>query len=161
MSFHRKKPGEPVTAEAARQKALRLLGRREHSGRQLATKLAASGVERADASELVESLASDGWQSDARYGAAQARSRVAQGYGPLRIRAELGVAGLKRDEVEAVMAALDADWPSLCAEAQARKCGALPENAAERARQWRQLAQRGFEAADIAAALRGGDEDAV
>src|SRR3546814_6475727 len=84
------------------QRALGLLVRREHSRKELANKLAARGVAREDAEAAVERMAAEGWQDDARFATSLARMRAGSGYGPIRIRAELGTHGL--DEVVIVQA---------------------------------------------------------
>src|SRR3546814_3894845 len=65
-------------------------------------KLAARGVAREDAEAAVELMAAEGWQDDARFAKSLARMRAGSGYGPIRIRAELGTHGL--DEVVIVQA---------------------------------------------------------
>src|SRR3546814_15324889 len=47
-------------------------------------------------------MAAEGWQDDARFATSLARMRAGSGYGPIRIRAELGTHGL--DEVVIVQA---------------------------------------------------------
>lgn len=155
MSFGRKnKSDEPLSAEAARQKAMRLLARREHSARQLSQKLRAGGVEAPDASALLEDLQEQGWQSDTRFALAMARTRVAQGYGPLRIRAELAMAGVDAHAIAELLAELDVDFQQLCIDTYRRKHSTPAASAAERAKHWRSLAQRGFDGSQIQAALK-------
>lgn len=151
----RSKDKEPLSPEAARLKAMRLLGRREHSARQLSRKLKAKGVESAVADEVIGSLADSGWQSDPRYAEALIRSRIAQGHGPLRIRAELSVAGLDESLIREALDAADCDWTALAVETQARKFGSLPTSLADQQKQYRGLAQRGFTGEQIRAALKG------
>src|SRR3546814_10343016 len=59
-------------------------------------------VAREDAEAAVERMAAEGWQDDARFATSLARMRAGSGYGPIRIRAELGTHGL--DEVVIVQA---------------------------------------------------------
>src|SRR3546814_12847456 len=47
-------------------------------------------------------MAAEGWQDDARFATSLARMRAGSGYGPIRLRAELGPHGL--DEVVIVQA---------------------------------------------------------
>src|SRR3546814_3651096 len=70
--------------------------------RSLGNKLAARGGAREDAEAAVERMAAEGWQDDARFATSLARMRAGSGYGPIRIRAELGTHGL--DEVVIVQA---------------------------------------------------------
>ena len=83
------------------QRALGLLVRREHSRKELERKLAARGVDRADAVAAVERMAAAGWQDDGRFAASLARSRAVAGHGPLRIRAELSTHGLDAEAIAA------------------------------------------------------------
>jgi SOS response regulatory protein OraA/RecX len=104
----RKKSKEP-TAQGGRDTALRLLSRREHAAAELKYKLVRRGHDEATAADIVGQLAGAGWQSDTRYAEMLVRNRIEQGYGPLRIRAELEAAGVPDAEVRA---ALDATRPS-------------------------------------------------
>lgn len=155
----RKRTDEPLSPEAARLKAMRLLGRREHSARELSGKLRQGGVEADLTSELVESLAEEGWQSDPRFAASRIQNRVAQGYGPIRIAAELRVAGLPDAMIREAMDAAEVDWTALCVETYQRRFRQPPADRAERQRRYNHLAARGFGGEHIRAALQGGDED--
>jgi regulatory protein len=137
-----------------RGRALRLLARREHSARELRYKLEQRGVEPETAANVVDELGRSGWQSDARYVESFVRNRVAQGYGPLRIEAELAAAGVARDLVRGSLDAVAVDWKQLAVDVRERKFGAAPAAAAEWQKQYRHLAGRGFDSAQIRAALR-------
>lgn len=150
-----RKPDEPVTPEAARAKALRLLGRREHSARELATKLRVRGVDASEARELVDGLSADGWQDDRRYAEVLLNSRIARGYGPLHIRAELSAKGVAASTIEAALDEFSPDWQALARELWERKFGAAPETRDEALKQHRYLSSRGFEYAQIKPLLRG------
>lgn len=156
--MRRRKPDEPLSPEAARAKALRLLGRREHSARQLSHKLKAGGAESETADSVIASLAESGWQSDPRYAETLVRSRIGQGYGPLRIRAELAMAGLPDHLIREALDAADCDWTQLAIETQARRFGAPPATIDEKQKQWRTLAQRGFGSEHIRAAIQGAED---
>lgn len=149
------KPVDPKDPAAVRTRALRLLARREHGAKELEYKLAQRGVDRDRAAEVVGELAQVGWQSDERYVRSLVRSRVAQGFGPLRIESELEGAGVADALVRESLAAAAADWKALAAEVHARKFGHAPKNGAEWQKQYRHLAGRGFEPEQIYAALKG------
>jgi regulatory protein len=83
------------------------------------------------------------------------RSRVAQGYGRLYIQAELRVAGVPDADVTAAVEAVDCDWTQIAADLHARKFGAVPTNMAERNKQYRYLAGRGFTSDQIRVAMKG------
>jgi regulatory protein len=144
-----KKPLDPKT------QALKLLARREHGARELTRKLKARGVADGDATAAVAHAATEGWQSDARYAGMLVRTRVAGGYGPVRIEAELEVAGVPADQVRAALDEAAVDWRALAIEVHAKKFGRPPKSSAERAKQYRYLQGRGFDAGQISAALKG------
>jgi regulatory protein len=148
-------PKEPADPKA---RAVRLLARREHSARELKRKLAQRGVSAADAASAIEELNKAGWQSDERYAEMLVRSRVSQGYGPVRIEAELEVAGVSAEGIRAALDAAGIDWREHAREAHAKKFGAPPKSSAERARQYRYLAGRGFDSSQIGAVLKGDAE---
>lgn len=144
-----KKPPDPKT------QALKLLARREHSARELKRKLAARGITDEDAAAAVEHAVAENWQSDARYAEMLVRTRVAGGYGPVRIEAELEVAGVPSDRIRAALGEAAVDWHELAVAVHAKKFGRAPKSSAERAKQYRYLQGRGFDASQISAALKG------
>lgn len=143
-----KKPLDPKT------QALKLLARREHSARELKRKLAARGVSDDDAAAAVEHAMAENWQSDARYAGMLVRTRIAGGYGPVRIEAELEVAGVPSEQIRAALEEAAVDWRELAVEVHAKKFGHAPRSSAERAKQYRYLQGRGFDAGQISAALK-------
>lgn len=145
-----KKPPDPKT------QALKLLARREHSARELKRKLSARGISDEDAASAVAHATAEGWQSNPRYAGMLVRTRVAAGYGPARIEAELAVAGLPGDEIRAALEGAEVDWRALAVEVHAKKFGRPPKSSAERAKQYRYLQGRGFDSSQISAALKTG-----
>jgi regulatory protein len=108
---------------SAYQRALGLLVRREHSRKELGRKLAEKGVEREEADLALEKLNRQDFQNDARFAAALARSRASAGYGPSRIRAELGTHALGRDDIADALEACDRDWDASARDIVARRYG--------------------------------------
>ena len=153
-----KKPPEP---SSARDSALRALGRREHSAEQLRRKLESRGYDESTAAEAVGELSERGWQSDSRFAEMLIRSRVSQGYGRMYIEGNLRVAGVPDAEAAAVLEAADCDWTQAAIDLHARKFGAAPETMADRNKQYRYLASRGFTSDQIRKAMKGAvpDED--
>ena len=142
------------------QRALGLLTRREHSRKELTRKLTDRGVERAEAAAAIEKLCDAGWQDDARFAQSLVRSRANAGYGPIRIRAELGTHGLDREAVAAAMESFDGDWATNARDLIRRRFG--QGIATDRARQRKaaaMLVRRGFAADHIRTALRCDPED--
>jgi regulatory protein len=141
---------DPEHAFAA---GLRLLARREHSTLELTRKLDQRGFTAAAIEPALERLREDGYLSDARFAGALARHRAAQGYGDLRIRAELAQHGLEQALADGALEELGGDWAEQ-ALAQARRHFLKPPETAEaRARVLRYLIQRGFAPGVARAAL--------
>jgi regulatory protein len=86
--------------------ALRILKYRFNSERELRRKLRSKKLEDAEIDEALLRLRAEGWLDDARFAAAMVRTRMAKKVGPLRIRRELGAAGVDREVIDG---ALDAN----------------------------------------------------
>lgn len=155
----RRRPASDDPA-AARERALRLLARREHSSRELQDKLRQRGFDDTPTREAIDALREAGWQSDARYAESLLRSRVAQGYGPLRIAAELEAAGVANGQIREALGTAEVDWQACAIRAWARHFRVAPQSAMEWQKQYRYLAGRGFTAAQIRASLQGEAPDA-
>ncbi len=132
---------DPDAAYAA---ALRLLARREHSALELRRKLDQRGFAAALITPALERLQGEGYLSDERFAASLARHRADQGYGELRIRAELAQHGVDGSAVERALAELDADWVERALRQARRHFPEPPETGADIARILRHLTQRGF-----------------
>lgn len=154
-------PGEPRKRRrpepSPAQRALGLLVRREHSRKELASKLAARGVSREDAREAVARMTAEGWQDDARFAESLARMRAMGGHGPVRIRAELETHGLDSDVIaQAFQALADAgedDWLEHARQWVSRRYGAgCADDPALRRKAVDFLIRRGFDAATAHAA---------
>ena len=124
---------------------MRLLASREHSRKELERKLLSKSHAAAEVEQVLDQLAAQGLQSDARYAEAYIHSRIQRGYGPLRIRAELKERGVSG----ALMADYLCDdpdlWRDLLQTAHDRKYGSSrTTDRKEQARRARFLAYRGF-----------------
>jgi regulatory protein len=130
------------------------LARREHSGEELRRKLVDSGFGREVAADAIERLRAEGLQNDRRFVDAFIRTRINQGNGILRIRADLGQRGISEELLETSLDELDEDWCTLADHVRQRKFGAvIPEDFKTKARQMRFLQSRGFEPGQIRAAM--------
>ncbi len=139
---------------ACRRTALELLARREHSRRELTRKLAARGFPDEILGAALDELERSGALTDARFTDSFVRSRIAKGKGPQRIRAELAQRGVADAEAEHGLRTADVDWLAAIRAVRAKRFGPqLPRDYAERARQARFLQYRGFDSAQIRAAL--------
>ena len=127
-----------------------LLARREHSEQELRLKLAARGYLSEPVEKVLADLRSAGLQDDARYAEAYVRSRVAKGYGPLRITRELSERGLAEELVQQVVSAMGLDWEAHISAAREKKFGPqAPMDFKQQARQSRFLQYRGFTSEQI------------
>jgi regulatory protein len=136
-------------------KALGLLARREHSARELKTKLALRGHAAPEAGAAIDRLKAQTYQDDDRFGASLARKRAAQGYGPRRIQAELKSHGLGDAAIRAAIAAVEIDWHTSAAAQLRRHAGNAPaSDHAERSKRAQFLLRRGFDAATVRAVTR-------
>lgn len=140
-------------------RALGLLARREHSRRELARKLGQAGVEPERLDQTLDRLHAQGLQSDQRFAEMLVRSRIAQGYGPRRIRAELGQHGLDAAAAGQAIDAARPDWRALLADLCRRRFRGACDSPRERDRRQRHLLQRGFDLDDVRAVTRMDGED--
>ena len=155
-----RKRGDKASPADAYDRGLGLLGRREHSARELKAKLSRKGHDKAEITSALGKLRDKSYQSDDRFGITIARTRVAQGYGPARIRAELRSHGLSDTAIIAAIAAADADWPLLAAAQLKRRFGArAAPDREERGRRAQFLLRRGFDPATVRAVTRAEVDD--
>lgn len=135
-----------------RERAIGLLARREHSARELVTKLLRAGAEAAAARAVVGALAADGLQSDERFAESFVRSRLARGQGPLLIARALREHAIDEALVRRHFRGID--WFAV-AEAVATRRYRAPaaDDRREQARRRRFLAGRGFDHEQVEHAL--------
>ena len=140
---------------SAFERGLALLARREHSARELKSKLARRGLEREEADAALEKLQAKDFQSDARFGEMLVRSRIEAGYGPRWIVAELRTHGIGDEAARALLEAAQPDWAELVRRQLRRRYGArAPKDFAERAKRAAFLLRRGFPAATVQSITR-------
>ncbi len=136
-----------------------LLARREHGWVELTRKLRKRGAPEALIEAALQRLAEEGLLSEARYLESFVAYRARAGYGPQRIREELGQRGLARGDIDQALRDSGIDWFEQLRETWQRKYGGqLPGDVRERAQQERFLAYRGYSLEMIGRLLRGGDE---
>ena len=140
----------------AEEAALRLLARREHSRAELAAKLARRGIAASDIDTTLDRLETEGAISEARFVEQLVRTRLRQGYGPLRIHRDLGAKGVAPEAADAEMRFDDDEWSIRAEAARSQRFGkVVPSGQRERARQARFLERRGYTATHIARVLSG------
>lgn len=129
---------------AAREKALSLLARREHSVLELQRKLTRT-VEPEIVQLVTESLVAEGLLSDERYAEMYVRSRANRGYGPRRITLELKERGVSSHLIEQALDFEEEFWiENLREQHQKKYAGQQPGDLKTRQKQVRFFSQRGF-----------------
>lgn len=142
-----------------RERALRLLARREHSRSELARKLGPHAEDPADIERLLGELEQRGWLSERRLVEQVVHARRAR-FGPRRIERELLQKGISEESVAAALPALKAGEREAARAIWLKKFGGRqPRNPAERARQARFLQGRGFDLEVVSKVIGGRDED--
>ncbi|MFK0086477.1 recombination regulator RecX [Pseudomonas sp. NPDC090755] len=144
------------TPVAVRRTAMDLLARREHGRVELTRKLRQRGAPSELIDQELDRLTEEGLLSEARYLESFISYRSRSGYGPARIREELGQRGLQRSEIDQALRESDVDWTAQLRDVWQRKfSGQLPVDPRSRAQQTRFLVYRGFSMDMIGRLLSG------
>ena len=142
-----------------RERALRLLARREHSRAELARKLRTYAGPEEELETLLEDLSRRGLLSDERYAESRAHA-LSRKYGAARIAHELRAKGLDKELAEQASKTARATEIERAREVWCRKFrGVAPGTREERARQMRFLQSRGFSFDAIRAVVGSPGED--
>jgi regulatory protein len=139
-----------------RERALNLLARREHSRAELARKLAPHVVDE-DLDALLDDLEREKLLSNVRYAEMLAHARAGR-HGSLRLKADLRDKGVPAEVMESTLAEAREHDLQTARAIWRKKFGEPPRDAAERARQMRFLAGRGFPA-EVVRQVVGGEDD--
>jgi regulatory protein len=138
---------------------LRLLSGREHSRKELERKLASHAPSPGELKQALDELQAKGFIDDQRAAESVLHRRAAR-LGAGRLKQELQAKGLDAALVSEAMARLKGTELERAREVWRRRFrGALPADAAERAKQSRFLAARGFSGEVIGRVLAGGFDD--
>ena len=136
---------EPDPDTRARNSAMRLLARREHSRAELHSKLVGRGFENDLVEELLQGLEDQDLLSDERFAMSLIASRAETGYGPKRIDLELRNRGVSDELAREALAKAEVDWGQQVTDQAVRKFGSDPaQTFPEWARRARYLERRGF-----------------
>jgi regulatory protein len=135
-------------------RALRLLSGREHSRAELERKLASHEEEPGQLRRVLDELQAKGFIDHQRVADSVVHRRAAK-LGAARIRQELQAKGLDAELVAQAVAGLRATELQRASEVWRRKFERLPADAAERGKQARFLAARGFDGDVIRRVLSG------
>jgi len=144
---------EPLDARAARVAALDALGRRDYAAEELRRKLLDKGYDSTVVGPVLDALRAEKLLDDRRYVENFVAYHAARGQGPVRVRADLRKSGLMEALIEDGLDAYP-DWLAQLRSARQKKFGAaLPDGYADKQRQSRFHAYRGFTNAQIRTAL--------
>ena len=141
-----------------RERALRLLARREHSRAELARKLRPNVAPEDDLEALLDDLSKRKQLSDERYADSRANT-LSRKFGSARIVQELRAKGLDKGLAESAAAAARATEVERAKIVWTKKFRAAPGTREERAKQMRFLQSRGFSFDAIRAVIKDADED--
>jgi regulatory protein len=141
-----------------RERALRLLARREHSRAELAKKLQVHSRPGDDLEALLDDLSRRKFLSDERYAESRAHA-LSRKFGAARIAHELRARGLDKDLADKASKTARATELERAREVWRRKFRSAPKTREERARQMRFLQSRGFSFDAIRSVVAGADED--
>ena len=135
--------------------ALRLLTRREHGAVELCVKLEKKGLDKVEVQKAINECQQLGLQSDRRFVENYSRSRIRQGYGPLRITQELKNKSIDCDLILEVLRPEQNNWLSYALDVWDKKSkGQLDLSFNELQKQQRFLLYRGFSMDTIARVMK-------
>ena len=144
-------------APSLKGRALRLLSTREHSRAELQRKLEPFEQLAGTLALVLDELQAKGFISEQRVLESVVHRRSAK-FGATRIRQELLAKGLESGVVAQAVQQLRQSELSRAREIWRKKFGTQPADAAERAKQMRFLASRGFDGDTIRRVVSGADE---
>ena len=140
-------------------RALRLLAGREHSRRELERRLAEHETEPGQVQRALDELQAKGFLDEQRVVDSVVHRRASR-LGAGRIRQELQAKGIDAERVAQAVEGLRATEFDRARDVWRRKFGASPATPAERGRQARFLAARGFSGEAIRGVLAADDDQA-
>ena len=136
--------------DEARQRALKILERRDVSRKMLLDKLTEKGISNTDAEEVADWLCGLGVVNDERYAGLVVRHYAAKGYGRRRIRDELYRRGIDREFWDGALAELPETDDAVDRLLSVRLRGAVSPEALQRAQSY--LLRRGYSWDEVCAA---------
>jgi regulatory protein len=144
---------------SALDQALSLLSHREHSSKELATKLKAKGNTENEISSTITHLQDINYLNDWRFTEVFIRNRISKPLGVNRILQELIQKGIDKTEAKEAITDANADWFELAKKLKERKFGEeASKDFKEKAKQSRYLQYRGFDFEQIKYAISPSDE---
>lgn len=147
-----------VTPISLTGRALRLLSSREHSRAELERKLAHHEEEPGQLAKVLDTLSAKDFINEGRVVESVLHRRSAK-LGTQRIKQELQAKGLEPEAVADAVDRLRSTELERAREVWRKKFGTPPADAAERGKQMRFLASRGFGGDTIHRVVSGGDDE--
>ncbi len=126
-----------------RERALRLLARREHSRSELVRKLEQAGFDTSDIKPLLDEFEQKNWLSDRRFAESYVADHRARA-GSVKLAHDLRQRGVSDSIVEAVLSENRDSEIDRAREVWKKKFGTMPADRTEKARQVRFMQSRGF-----------------
>lgn len=145
-----KRPSRPVSLKAA---ALALLARREYSRHELAQRLAGRAESPEELERVLDEIQARNFQSDARFVESLVHRRAGQ-FGIRRIAYEIERHRIGAADAAGRLAELGGSERERALAVLRRRFSAPPVDLAEKGRQYRFLAQRGFDSETIRWAMK-------
>ena len=131
-----------------RERALRLLARREHSRAELARKLESTGFVQQDIAPLLDEFETKNWLSDRRFAESYVADHRARA-GSVKLAYDLRQRGVSDATIEVVLSENHDSELERAREVWKKKFDSSPTDRAEKVRQMRFLQSRGFGADTI------------
>lgn len=126
-----------------RERALRLLARREHSRAELVRKLEQAGYERSDIDTLCAEFEDRNWLSDRRFAESYVADHRARA-GSIKLAYDLRQRGVDETVIQAVLKQDPVSEIDRAREIWRRRFGSAPADARDKSRQIRFMQSRGF-----------------
>ena len=126
-----------------RERALRLLARREHSRAELIRKLETAGFAHEEIVLLLDAFEAKNWLSDQRFAESYVADHRARA-GSIKLAYDLHQRGVSNNIIESVLGDNQESELDRAREVWRKKYGTAPANAAEKAKQFRFMQSRGF-----------------
>ena len=137
-----------------RERALRLLARREHSRAELSRKLGQAAFAAEEIAPLLDEFEQKNWLSDRRFAESYVADHRARS-GSVKLAYDLRQRGVPDAIIDAVLGDNRKSDLERAHEIWSKKFGHAPADAAEKARQMRFLYSRGFDAETIGRVIKG------
>ncbi len=130
---------------SARNTAMDLLSRRDHSRRELSAKLQSRGFTEDEIAGSLDQLEGDKLLDDIRFAEDYVTLRANKGFGPIRIEHELRERGIDDNQCGEVIRETGETWTERLHRVREKKFGAnIPQDYAQKMKQARFLQNRGF-----------------